>query len=90
MKKRKETQEPVRDLTESEAAAEAIRRWGPSGAIRLRSDASGLGSVKRGRLARYRCTVGDGGLGEYRSVEGQGDSWLEAFLDAKPILSVTL
>ena len=89
MKKKKERQEPVRDLTESQAAAEAIRRWGQSGAIRLRSDGTGLGSVKRGRLARYRCTVGDGGLGEYRSMEGQGDSWLEAFLDAKPIVTVS-
>jgi hypothetical protein len=77
----------MQDMTEEEALAEAIRRWGTSGAIRLRTDSSATGRVVRGRLARYRCVVGDGGLGEDRSIEGQGDTWREAFLDARPVSS---
>jgi hypothetical protein len=79
---------PISDMTEDQATAEAVRRWGPTGAIRLRSAAGALGSVKRGRLAPYRCIVGDGRLGKSRTVEGQGDTWREAFLDAKPIATV--
>jgi hypothetical protein len=72
-------------MTEKEAAAEATRRWGASGTIRLRSDTNGLGNAKRGRLAPYRCIVGDGRLGQHRTIEGQGDTWQEAFLDARPL-----
>ncbi len=69
-------------MTESEARVEARRRWGPSGAIRLRPDAKNSGT---GRLARYRCMVGNGGLGKACSIEGQGDTWLLAFADARQV-----
>jgi hypothetical protein len=73
----------VKDMTYAEALAEAIARWGPTGAVRLRASAPN-GRSQRGRLARYPCTVGDGGLGKGRSIEGQGNTWREAFLDARP------
>jgi hypothetical protein len=75
----------MKDMTEEQALAEAVRRWGPSGAIRLRTQSSVSGRVQRGRLARYRCVVGNGGLGKDCSIEGQGDTWREAFLDARPV-----
>ncbi len=75
----------MKDMTEEQALAEAKKRWGASGAIRLRTDSSTSGRVHRGRLARYRCVVGNGGLGKDCSIEGQGDTWEEAFLDARPV-----
>lgn len=80
----------VKDMTEEQALAEAIRRWGARGAIRLRTHSSASGRVRRGRLARYRCVVGNGGLGKDCSIEGQGDTWREAFLDARPVSASTL
>ncbi len=77
----------MKDMTEKQALAEAVRMWGASGAVRLRTDSTSPGRVLRGRLARYRCVVGDGGLGKHRSIEGQGDTWREAFLDARPVAS---
>jgi len=77
----------MKDMTEEQALAEAIRRWGASGAIRLRTHSSASGRVRRGRLARYRCVVGNGGLGRDCSIEGQGDTWREAFLDARPVIA---
>ena len=73
------------DMSEEEARAEAKRRWGPSGAVRLRVEAAHPGRSTRGRLARYRCTVGDGSLGKECTVEGQGNTWREAFDDAAPL-----
>jgi|GEM_PF-3111901 len=75
----------MKDMTKEQALAEATRRWGPSGAIRLRTHSSASGRVERGRLARYRCVVGNGFLGKDCSIEGQGDTWREAFLDARPV-----
>jgi hypothetical protein len=75
----------MKDMTEKQALAEAVRRWGASGAIRLRTNSSASGRVQHGRLARYRCMVGNGGLGTDCSVEGQGNTWREAFLDAGPV-----
>jgi hypothetical protein len=71
----------MRDLTDKQAQAEAVRRWGPSGTVRVRPASL---NGRRGRLARYRCTVGNGNAGAFSSVEGQGDTWLEAFADARP------
>ena len=62
----------MKDMTEKQALAEAVRRWGASGAIRLRTDSSASGRVLRGRLARYRCVVGNGGLGTDCSIERSG------------------
>lgn len=72
-------------MTQKEALAEAVRRWGKSGAIRCRPAPASKARVRQGRLSRYRCTVGNGDLGKYCSVEGQGDTWREAFEDARPI-----
>ncbi len=71
-------------MTQLQALAEAVRRWGPSGAIRLRPAPARKGHPGTGRLARYRFIVGNGGLGKLRTIEGQGDTWLEAFADARP------
>jgi len=38
----------------------------------------------RGRLARYACKVGNGARSGMRAVEGQGNTWREAFEDARP------
>jgi len=76
----------MRDMTEKQALAEAVRLWGPSGAIRLRNESATSGRVQRGRLSRYRCVVGNGYLGKACSIEGQGNTWLEAFQDARPIV----
>ena len=70
------------DMTREEALAEAKRRWGPSGAVRFREETSHSGRSTRGRLARYCCMVGDGSLGKGCTVEGQGNTWREAFEDA--------
>jgi len=70
----------VKDMTQKQAKAEAFRRWGVSGTITFRPPAKN----HRGRLARYRCVVSNGANGSFRSVEGQGDTWLEAFADARP------
>ena len=75
-------EDPMKDMTEKEARAEAIRRWGPSGTIEFRPSRSING--RRGRLARYCCTVANGDLGSSYSIEGQGDTWREAFADARP------
>ena len=67
-------------MSEKEARAEAIRRWGDEGAIRLSRPTS---SGSAGRLARYRCTVGNGNLGPDCSIQGQGNTWREAFEDTR-------
>jgi hypothetical protein len=67
------------DMTQEQAQAEAIRRWVSSAMAIYRPSRRNDGS--HGRLARYRCTVRNGGVGAY-PVEGQGDTWREAFLDA--------
>jgi len=72
----------VQDMTEKQAQAEAIRRWGPGSTIEFRPSRSTNG--RRGRLARYRCTVANGDRGSFYSIEGQGNTWREAFADARP------
>jgi hypothetical protein len=75
------SQEQMKDMTQKQARAEAVRRWGPTATVTFRSfDPS---KEHRGRLARYRCIVSNG---EPRSsfVEGQGDTWQAAFADARP------
>jgi len=72
----------MKDMTLGQARAEAIRRWGARGTIELHLPRSPR--ERRGRLARYRCIVADGAPGSPRSVEGQGETWREAFADAKP------
>ena len=69
-------------MTRSEALAEAIRRWGPGGRIRFVPGRTN--GVQRGRLARYSCVVGNGLAGSLDSIEGQGNTWREAFDDARP------
>jgi hypothetical protein len=72
----------MKDMTQEEARAEALRRWGAAGTIEFRPPRRPRGL--RGRLARYACKVGNGAAGGMRSVEGQGDTWREAFEDARP------
>jgi hypothetical protein len=72
----------MKDMTQGQAQAEAIRRWGPQGTIEFHAPRADRG--QRGRLARYPCKVGNGISGAYRSVEGQGETWVEAFADARP------
>ena len=72
----------MKDMTETEARAEAIRRWGPRSTIEFRPSRSSNG--RRGRLARYRCTVANGDRRSSYSIEGQGNTWREAFADAGP------
>jgi len=72
----------MKDMTQTEARAEAIRRWGPTSTIEFRPSRSSNG--RRGRLARYRCTVANGDRGASYSIEGQGNTWREAFADAGP------
>lgn len=45
--------------------------------------------VGPGRLARYRYEVGNGGLRRTCTIVGQGDSWAEAFEDARPRVVAT-
>lgn len=71
-------------MTKEEAAKEAMRRWGPTGHVRLRGPAMHKDSKRPGRLARYRYQVGNGRLGPQCTVLGQGNSWSEAFEDARP------
>jgi len=71
----------MKEMTQHEARAEAFRRWGTAGTIEFHPPRQPR--AVRGRLARYACTVGNGGEG-FRSVEGQGDTWREAFDDARP------
>ncbi|MFL5250142.1 MAG: hypothetical protein ACJ784_06375 [Myxococcales bacterium] len=67
-------------MTHKEAQAEAIRRWGEGGTAIFRPGGKG----KHGRLARYKCVVSSGERGYFPSTEGQGDTWQEAFADARP------
>ena len=71
----------MKDMTQKQAQAEAVRRWGPSATIEFRPPRS---AARRGRLARYCCTVANGDRTTAYSVEGQGDTWREAFADASP------
>lgn len=71
----------MKDMTQTEALAEAIRRWGPTGTIKFRPPDPGR--AQRGRLARYSCIVGNGIVGSLYSIEGQGNTWREAFEDAR-------
>jgi hypothetical protein len=69
------------DMTEQEAQAEVRRRWGAAGTAKHRPlHASREG---RGRLARYCYTVSNGAASVSARVEGQGNSWREAFADAR-------
>jgi hypothetical protein len=72
-------QQPLKDMTQEQAQAEAIRRWGLSATAIYRPSRRTDGG--HGRLARYCCTVGSGRAGGY-PVEGQGNTWREAFADA--------
>jgi hypothetical protein len=68
-------------MTKEQAQAEAVRRWGPGGTVIFRPGAAGK---SRGRLSRYSCVVSSGQSGFFPSMEGQGDTWQEAFADARP------
>jgi hypothetical protein len=69
----------MKDMTEQQARAEAVKRWGAAATIQY----SPARSPRRGRLARYTCKVGNGAAGT-TGVEGQGYTWREAFDDARP------
>jgi hypothetical protein len=71
----------ITDMTEEEAQAEATRRWGTSGTAKHRPLHPSRGN--RGRLARYCYTVSNGLASVSARVEGQGNSWREAFADAR-------
>lgn len=71
-------------MNRQQAEQEAVRRWGPSGRVRLRAEGAFKGRKQAGRLARYRYEVGNGGLGPACTILGQGHSWSEAFEDARP------
>lgn len=66
-------------MTLEEAREEAVRRWGITAVVEFRPARSP--QSRRGRLARYRCTVGN--RDAYHSIEGQGETWIEAFADAR-------
>src|SRR3954464_4214998 len=68
------------NMTHKEAQAEAIRRWGEGGTATFRPGAKG----KHGRRTRYKCVVSSGEGGDFPAREGQGDTWQEAFPDARP------
>jgi len=70
------------DMTQEQARAEAFRRWGAAGTIEFHPPRRPR--AFRGRLARYACKVGNRGAGGFHSEEGQGDTWREAFADARP------
>ena len=70
----------MKDMTRKQAEAEAVRRWGATARIKFRP--SNSGRTQRGRLARYCCTVSSCEVRSLYSVEGQGDTWREAFADA--------
>jgi hypothetical protein len=67
----------MKDMTERQAWAEAVKRWGAAATIQY----SPPRSPRRGRLARYNCKVGNGAAGG-SVIEGQGYTWREAFDDA--------
>ena len=69
----------MKDMTQKQAMAKAMRLWGASGAIRYRPTHR-VGNP-RGRLARYCCTV-SGYAGAFQPIQGQGNTWREAFADA--------
>ena len=71
----------TRDMTDKEARAEALKRWGPTGTVTFRPPRTSTSS--RGRLARYCYIVGNGDVRTLYSVEGQGNTWREAFEDAR-------
>jgi hypothetical protein len=71
-------------MTEQQAMVEAKRRWGDTGVVRQRAPSLYKGRGGPGRLARYRYMVGDGQLGARCTIMGQGNSWSEAFDDARP------
>jgi hypothetical protein len=71
----------MKDMTLQQAQAEAVRRWGSTGTIKFRPSSAGL--IQRGRLARYCCTVTNCEVRSAYSVEGQGNTWREAFADAR-------
>ncbi len=70
----------MKEMTQAQAQAEAIRRWGPGGTVEFRPSRSHR--EVRGKLARYPCLVSDGTAG-HRSIEGQGETWTDAFADAR-------
>jgi hypothetical protein len=69
-------------MTRAQAQAEAFRRWGPGATIKFLP--AHEGRIRRGRLARYSCIVGNGSVGSFYAIEGQGNTWAEAFDDARP------
>jgi hypothetical protein len=71
----------MRDMTEQQALAEAVKRWGTSATISIHPPRATR--QQPGRLARYRCTVRSGLTRGSYPVEGQGHTWLEAFADAR-------
>jgi hypothetical protein len=71
----------MKDMTPQQAQAEAVRRWGATATIKFRP--SNAGRIQRGRLARYCCTVTSCEVRSPYSVEGQGNTWREAFADAR-------
>jgi hypothetical protein len=70
----------MKDMTQKQAQAEAVRRWGATGTIKFRP--SNAGKIQRGRLARYCCIVSSCQVRSTYTVEGQGNTWREAFADA--------
>lgn len=72
----------MHDMTNEQALAEARRRWGNAGSIRELPARPSSKPGTRGRLARYRFTVGNAHLGPRCTVQGQGDTWRDAFADA--------
>lgn len=71
----------MKDMTQKQAWAEAFRRWGASGTATFRSPRSSKGP--RGRLSRYCYIVGNRDGRTPDPVEGQGNTWREAFEDAR-------
>ena len=72
----------MKDMTQEQARTEARRRWGDTATIEFHPPRRA--QAVRGRLARYACKVGNGAPRGLRAVEGQGDTWREAFEDAGP------
>ncbi len=72
----------MNDMTPEQAKAEALRRWGATATVEFHPPRRPGGS--RGRLGRYACKVSNGGGRGTVSVEGQGNTWSEAFADARP------
>ena len=78
----------MKDMTEGQARAEALKRWGSGGAIRFRPPRIADGRSSLGRLAPYRCCVGNGRLGRACTLIGHGDTWRAAFADVRPVSRV--